>query len=272
MPHDLYEVLAVRGTGAEDLELGWVRLGPWDQPCDRFRVRLTYFNESIIDVPEIGGLRWSERDLPSQVERVGGRRVRSVEIQERMPCDEQMRSLFDADDQIESVYVAVTLDEPLPPAFTPYRRHPRRQGELSFQQILERLLAERSVRLSGVHESAGWWAFGVWQIGSCGFAVSRTDARITHFGSSFPWEDWIWGHERGLVTEKAADLVIESVRDIEASIALLDAMRIGSRADNRRRLASPPVAYPRAVTWRHIWELRYKSEGAFRWKVSGAAR
>ncbi|WP_394846341.1 hypothetical protein LZC95_02615 [Pendulispora brunnea] len=266
MLHRPYEIHEVRGYRLLDPDASFERLGPWDQPCDRFRATLTCVDWPI-DVPL--AVRPGERHLPGRIETVGGQWVRSIEILERAPCEEPIWPPLEGDHEVENLRFAITLEEPLPPAFIPYRQHPYREGELPFYEILERLLAEQSVRLSGVHESANWWAFGVYQIGSCGFAVARADARVTHFGSLFGWDDWIWAHERGLLTGPM-DLVIESVVDLEASIALLEEMRIGRPADNRDRLANPPATYARAVNWRHIRNLRHESEGAFEWRLAPA--
>jgi hypothetical protein len=96
------------------------------------------------------------------------------------------------------------------------------------------------------------------------------DGHVTDFGSAYPWEDWIWGYERGLVCDEPVDLVVESVIDLEMAVDVLDALRIGFRADNRRRLAAPPVVFPAAVNWMAIPELRQRGDTAFTW--SGGSR
>ena len=260
----LYELHAVRGAGREQSDATCERVGLWNEPSRSFRVWL----ECIQVEGEHRGasVRWSAGRL-DELETLAGVPIQRVRLLERVAADDYLVSLLPQGTAADDLVVEVELSSALPPAFTPYERYPRCTAEVSFDDVLEKLTTAGPVRISGVHEAERYWAFGRWQIGSCGCAVERADGRVTDFGSAYAWDDWIWGYERGLVRDDRVDLVVESVLDVELAVALLDTLRIGGCVDNRRRLAAPPVVFPTALNWVAIRELRHRGEAAFTWSV-----
>jgi hypothetical protein len=221
----------------------------------------------IHDEPRGASIRWHEDRLADDLETLARTRIARHRVVERGPADDFAASLLPEGESAEDLVVEVELSEPLPPAFTPYQKSPRRAGELTFDEILEKMASFGPVRISGVHEAERWWAFGRWQIGSCGCAVERNDGRVTEFGSLYPWDDWLWAYDQGLVCAEPRDLVIESVVDMDAAIALLDSLRVPCTSDTRQRLARTQVVFERAVNWIAIPKLRQDSPRAFRWSV-----
>lgn len=269
MPHPTYEIHSVCGLGIEEPFTCCERLGPWGLPSRHFRATLSLIEWSCVDVPVLTSVRWSERHVQQQLETLAGHRIRSVDILERTPCAEELLPLLDEDHRFGSIVVDILLDEPLPPAFTPYRAFPKKGGELTFEAIVERLLESEPVRVSGVHEAEHWWAFGRSRIGSCGFAVARADGSVTDFGSAFPWETWIWAHERGLLAKEPLDFVIDSVMDHEAACALVAELGLASPSESRARLATFPAVS--AFDWRWIGVLRDRAHDAIQWTTRPAA-
>jgi len=69
-------------------------------------------------------------------------------------------------------------------------------------------------------ERPEYWFLPVGYIGSSGVIVCKSSGRLTPLGSAFAIDDWLWGYERGLVTD-GVTLRILSVRDTEATLGVL---------------------------------------------------
>jgi hypothetical protein len=168
--------------------------------------------------------------------------------------------------------VVAELQQPLPPVRGPSARFAPHAGDIPFAQALERARRkEVAIDVAGIREAERYWVFPVHRIGCIGVVVEKADGRAARFGSSWDLETWIWGYERGLVTEEPIDFVITEVLDPVGAGQLLDELRIGGKRREQRReiLRQLPAVLPASVNWMAICPLRRDAGRSLRWEARG---
>ena len=98
-------------------------------------------------------------------------------------------------------------------------------------------------------------------------ARAGKDGVVPFLGAGWDVDTWLWGYERGLVTDKPRDLTVVAVNDRARAVdALRRITRTQAPDEHEAKLAALPAVYPRAVTWHAIEALRTAGD-AFVWRV-----
>lgn len=161
------------------------------------------------------------------------------------------------------------LAEPLPRILLPWSGAPAPPGEISFDEALARAaVIGHPIAPESIREARSFFVFPTYQIGCYGVLVERRGGRAVEFGSTFSIDDWVWGHENGLLDDPPGDLVIVEVRDSARALEVLG--RVLGRPSNRPLragfLASLPITLPRQASWMAIPDLRGAGD-SMRWEI-----
>jgi hypothetical protein len=238
---------------------------------------------------------WHGADFVARCERLGDRRFRVADVPTAGLTPDQMDvELYDprapdaaAHFSLDGVraerlaveresrgfaVVVAELEQPLPAVQPPVPRFAPRAGDISFPQSLDHARRkEKAIDVADVRETERYWVFPVHRIGCIGVVVEKSDGRATRFGSNWDLDTWIWGYDRGLVTEEPVDLIITAVLDPVEAGRLLDELHIGGKRREQRRevLRELPAVLPASVNWMAIGPLHRDAGRSLRWEARG---
>lgn len=161
------------------------------------------------------------------------------------------------------------LAEPLPQIQLTWSGVPAPPGEISFDDALT-LAASMGydIAIDSIQETATYFLFPMYQIGSCGALVEKRGGRLVRFGSAYSMEYWLWGYENGLLDEPPGDLAIVDVLDCEHAITLLRALHhpLGYHLSTAGVRSNLPFIVPGGGDWLSIRAL-WDAGDAVRWEI-----
>jgi hypothetical protein len=171
----------------------------------------------------------------------------------------------DADD---CLVMRLGLAQDLPAqAFEP---GPAGPNEIPFEDALAVAVErERPVLINRVREGATYWFFPIYEIGSYGYVVNKRSGIVTGLGSSAlgvgassKVDAWLWGYERGLLSEIPRDFQIDAIADLEAAMRVVQALDLDA---TRLETEALPIRYSKVTRWELIGPLYADRGASFTW-------
>jgi hypothetical protein len=196
----------------------------------------------------------TEEGLPVPPAEIGGIPVVTVEQRGR-----------DADD---CLVMRLGLAQDL--ASQAFEPGPAGPDEIPFEDALAVAVErERPVLINRVREGATYWFFPIYEIGSIGYVVNKRTGIATGLGScamgvsaSSNVDAWLWGYERGLLSETARDFQIDAIADLEAAMRVVQALDLDAARLETEEL---PIRYAKVTRWEFIRALYADRGASFTW-------
>lgn len=161
------------------------------------------------------------------------------------------------------------LAEPLPQIRLPWSGLPAPAGEISFDDaLLSATTMGYAIGLDSIQETATYFLFPMYQIGSVGALVEKHGGRLVRFGSAFDMDYWLWGYENGLLEKPSGDLVIFEVLDHERAIQFLQKIRhlLRDELTVEEVQGNLPFIMPGLAVWLSIRALQEAGDSV-RWEI-----